>query len=247
MATTHMSSATGTEKKPSGACRSSGAGDRRGRRGETIAETSHADAIRHQSLLQALAIGRRPGREGYACGDAHRRATPMRPKSPGTRSANASTSAACAGPHSAACWSRCWRAPTVTSPAPSWSSAAASRTPMTTPSTVYRTLDVLEDIGTHPPRPRARRPRGVPRPPGPRARPHALLGLPRRLGDRAPRTWPSWWTTSSDTRLQGRPRPPQRGRRLPRLPGGVGEPRDPRPGRGCRRAGGRGRSRWWCG
>ena len=35
----------------------------------------------------------------------------------------------------------------ATSPAPSWSSDAGSRDPGTTPSTVYRTLDVLEELG----------------------------------------------------------------------------------------------------
>ena len=55
--------------------------------------------------------------------------------------------AACAGHPSDGCSSTCCHAPMATSRAPSSSSAAASGTRPPIPSTVYRTLDVLEELG----------------------------------------------------------------------------------------------------
>ena len=59
---------------------------------------------------------------------------------------------------------------------------ARQRDPETTPSTVYRTLDVLEDLGPRVAFPRPRRPRGVPCLAGQRARPSRLRSRAGRPG-----------------------------------------------------------------
>ena len=116
--------------------------------------------------------------------------------------------------------------------------------PTTIPSTVYRTLDVLEEPGPGPPQPRRRRPRGVPRP----ARaPSTATSTARRAG-RPGRSRPTRRRSSSsalraEPRLRRRRDPPVDRRRMRRVLGeggslsaGTTAATDPLPG-----AGGRGR------
>ena len=134
-----------------------------------------------ESLLPDLQqlLGGWPVTEGAASGAGTRRRHVL-----GRRSPTGSGRAASAGPRSAGRWSRSWRRSTGHVTGAELVDRCRALDPATTPSTVYRTLDVLEDLGLRPPRPRRGRPRGVPRPAGSRPRPPPLPRLPRVLGDR---------------------------------------------------------------
>ena len=79
-----------------------------------------------------------------------------------------------AGRRSGGWSSRCWTRRRATSPGSEIVELCRERDPDTTPSTVYRTLDVLEELGYISHSHSARRARGVPCPVTGRARPSAV-------------------------------------------------------------------------